>query len=275
MDLVNIGEFARETRLSPKALRLYDELGLLPPARVDPDSGYRWYSNDQVERARLVARLRRIGLSLRQIRDITRLCPDEAAAAITARWTEIESDHVARRELASLLVDQLRGMRTEMYDIALRDMPARKLLCLNRHAHSDQLMDIGKGFIAKFREMPGGTPRLDGIAGAPFVIYYGEVSQDSDGPIEWCWPVPDGRAGAIASTLPDLTLRTESPHREAYIHLDSAIGAERHWPSILESLTAWGAEQGHQPSGGIRQIFINKGRAEAEGPACDFAVSLR
>ena len=56
MGLWSIGEFAAATRLSPKALRLYDELGLLPPARVDPDSGYRWYAEDQVERARLVAK---------------------------------------------------------------------------------------------------------------------------------------------------------------------------------------------------------------------------
>ncbi len=41
MDQTSIGEFARRSRLSAKALRLYDELGLLPPARVDEDSGYR------------------------------------------------------------------------------------------------------------------------------------------------------------------------------------------------------------------------------------------
>jgi DNA-binding transcriptional MerR regulator len=40
---MSIGEFAGRSRLSAKALRLYDELRLLPPARVDPDSGHRWY----------------------------------------------------------------------------------------------------------------------------------------------------------------------------------------------------------------------------------------
>ena len=38
-----IGPFAAASRLSPRALRLYDENGLLAPARVDPDSGYRYY----------------------------------------------------------------------------------------------------------------------------------------------------------------------------------------------------------------------------------------
>ena len=44
MGLLTIGAFAKASRLSPKALRLYDELGLLPPARVDPMTGYRLYS---------------------------------------------------------------------------------------------------------------------------------------------------------------------------------------------------------------------------------------
>jgi len=55
---MSIGEFARRSRLSPKALRLYDELGLLPPARVEDDSGYRFYEVGQLEQARLVAALR-------------------------------------------------------------------------------------------------------------------------------------------------------------------------------------------------------------------------
>jgi hypothetical protein len=47
MTLLSIGEFARLSRLSAKALRRYDQLGLLKPARVDPDSGYRWYAAGQ------------------------------------------------------------------------------------------------------------------------------------------------------------------------------------------------------------------------------------
>ena len=62
MGLTGIGESARLSRLSPKALHLYDELGLLPPARVDLDSGYRWYACGQLDQARLVASLRQIGV---------------------------------------------------------------------------------------------------------------------------------------------------------------------------------------------------------------------
>ena len=63
-----IGEFASASQLSQKALRLYAENALLPPAWVDPDSGYRYYRPDQLREATLIALLRRTGMSLADIR---------------------------------------------------------------------------------------------------------------------------------------------------------------------------------------------------------------
>ena len=72
MALMSSGEFARTSGLTRKALRLYDELGLLTPTRVDPQSGYRFYAPAQLEQARLVAWLRRLGMPLAEIRSIER-----------------------------------------------------------------------------------------------------------------------------------------------------------------------------------------------------------
>jgi protein phosphatase len=59
-DLLSIGAFSRVTRLSQKALRLYGSLDLLPPAWIDPDSGYRYYRSAQVRDARLILPLRSV-----------------------------------------------------------------------------------------------------------------------------------------------------------------------------------------------------------------------
>ncbi|HVV09124.1 MerR family transcriptional regulator [Amycolatopsis sp.] len=107
MELLTIGAFARAARLSPKALRLYDELGLLRPAVVDPSSGYRRYHPDQLEQARLVAWLRRLGMPLARIRTVCALTAPEAAEQIAAFWREIEADTAARGRLASFLVQHL------------------------------------------------------------------------------------------------------------------------------------------------------------------------
>ncbi|MEU7595257.1 MerR family transcriptional regulator [Streptomyces sp. NPDC039022] len=106
--LLGIGAFARAARLSPKALRLYDELGLLPPAHVDPANGYRRYAPAQLERARLVAWLRRLGMPLARIRDVCELAAGPAAEAVSAYWAQTEADTAARRELAAFLVDHLK-----------------------------------------------------------------------------------------------------------------------------------------------------------------------
>ena len=58
----SIGETARASGLSVSALRFYDRAGVLVPAVVDPANGYRWYSQPQVDQARLVAGLRRVGM---------------------------------------------------------------------------------------------------------------------------------------------------------------------------------------------------------------------
>ncbi|MFE8947962.1 MerR family transcriptional regulator [Streptomyces sp. NPDC007856] len=64
----SIGEMARDSGLRVSALRFYDRAGVLIPAWVDPVSGYRWYEPEQLEEARLLARLRRAGMPLADIR---------------------------------------------------------------------------------------------------------------------------------------------------------------------------------------------------------------
>ncbi len=67
-EMRSIGETARDCGLSVSALRFYDRAGVLVPAWVDPVSGYRWYAPGQLDEARLLARLRRTGMPLADIR---------------------------------------------------------------------------------------------------------------------------------------------------------------------------------------------------------------
>ena len=146
MGLVSIGEFSRLSRLSPKALRLYDDLGLLVPDHVDAATGYRWYADTQLDQARVVALLRRIGVPLAQIRDMLALDPASAAEQIRDYWARTETEHAAQRELAGYLVDRLDGKKPTMYEVAVRDIPARSLLSLMRHLHQDEVMQMGREF---------------------------------------------------------------------------------------------------------------------------------
>ena len=110
MRLMSIGDAARASGLSAKALRLYDETGLLPPAEVDPVTGYRWYAAEQLDRARLVARLRLAGMPLARIRVVADLAGRSrraAAAELTSWWRQVEADTVSARALVADLVAEL------------------------------------------------------------------------------------------------------------------------------------------------------------------------
>ncbi len=278
---VSIGEFARRSRLSVKALRLYDELGVLVPARVDEASGYRYYDVAQLDAARLVAMLRQLGLPLAAIKELLVCDPADAAERITAHWQEAEAAHGARRDLADYLVNRLSGKRPVMNEVGTREMPERSLLCLKRNVDEQGAWALGKEFIAILRDRP--LPRMAGREGAVFSIYWGEVSADSDGPVEWCKPVPAAEANALASQYPELSLRAEPAHREAYVAMSAGPGGipAVQWQLASEALQAWAHEHGLNPEGldlkpedlGVRITYLwSRPVTDASFPDCDFAV---
>jgi len=67
---LTIGEFARLTHLTVKALRHYHDVGLLEPARIDGSSGYRRYDSTQVAAAQLVKRLRELDMPLPDVKAV-------------------------------------------------------------------------------------------------------------------------------------------------------------------------------------------------------------
>jgi DNA-binding transcriptional MerR regulator len=273
--MLSIGEFARRSRLSPKALRLYDELGILPPARVDPDNGYRWYEPDQLESARRVAIMRKVGLPLDLVRQVLAADPLGAVALVKTYWLHADDEHRHRGELAGYLVDRLHGRSPIMYEVTSRWIPERAVLCMERHVASQQeVWDLGKEFLGYFRERP--TPLREGREGAPFLVYHGEVSADSDGPVEFCRPISDDGAEATAAQYPELKLRAEPAHEEAVVHLgpDPQEGAS--WEMVFESLYTWASEHGREPSNlGMRLTYLVAPPRRAESvPDVDVAVPL-
>jgi DNA-binding transcriptional MerR regulator len=86
-----IGDFARATHLSVKTLRHYHHVGLLVPAEIDPDSGYRRYASDQIPTAQVIRRFRDLDMPLEQIGDVLN-APDLGAR------NELIATHLDRLE---------------------------------------------------------------------------------------------------------------------------------------------------------------------------------
>jgi DNA-binding transcriptional MerR regulator len=244
VDEMGIGEFASRSRLSARALRIYDELGLLPPARVDEDSGYRFYEPGQLKQARLIAALRQLHFPLAEIQAILPLEPVDAAERVRQFWAATESKHSSLRALATYLIDELSGKRPVMYEVNTREIPERSLLCVKRNVTGEKAAwAFGKEFIALLRHYK--LPSIEGRAGAFFQIFWGEVSEDSDGPIEWCRPVPEDEAEALAARCPELTLRSEPAHGEAFVRIGDGQIDGADWQVVGRSLEAWSDQHQH------------------------------
>ncbi|MER5638578.1 MerR family transcriptional regulator [Kitasatospora sp. NPDC002227] len=99
----SIGEMARASGLSVSALRFYDGAGVFGPARVDDRTGYRWYAEEQLPAARLIARLRRVGLPLAEIAVVLTAPPPQAHRVLDTHLRRLEDGLAdARAELSTV-----------------------------------------------------------------------------------------------------------------------------------------------------------------------------
>ncbi len=128
--MLKIGEFAKLGQVSPKALRLYDERGLLRPAWTDRFTGYRYYAQEQLARLHGILALKDLGFSLEQIGELLAgdLAPEALADMLRARQDALRR-HIAaeqarlRRVRARLRrLEAVSGQR-RAYEVILQPLP--------------------------------------------------------------------------------------------------------------------------------------------------------
>ncbi|WBO65672.1 MerR family transcriptional regulator [Streptomyces camelliae] len=279
-DLLTIGAFAARARLSAKALRLYDRLGLLAPAHVDEASGYRYYRADQVERARLVALLRQLDMPLARIADVVGAeGGDEAAERLGAYWADVEHRVAGQRTLAEYLRGRLSGRSSEMYGkfvVETVDVPAQLVITESRHTLADELPTWIGGSLER---LTSGARECGGVTGAPFVVYHAEVSMESDGPAEACVPVADEAAARAwaerAGRAWETRVRREPAARLAFTRITKAQVAHPQILAAFEAVEQWMSGRGLTAAGPCREIyFADWDAAGPQDPVCDIAFPV-
>ena len=106
--LLSIGEFAAATQLSLKALRLYDDQGLMRPATIDPDSGYRYYRHDQIAAGRLIRLLREMDLPLAAVADVISSPASETEIVLRRHAQDLEQQFARQRRAFRAALAHLR-----------------------------------------------------------------------------------------------------------------------------------------------------------------------
>lgn len=261
--LLTIGEFARRTGLSIRALRLYDRIGLLRPAEVVADTGYRRYVSRQLYAGRLIALLRRLDMPLTEIAEIVGAPGPEAAERLGDYWSGVERRLAAQRDLADRLVRNLAGETPapdDHWPVNVRDVPEQHVVSELRYVTAADLRWVREAT----ERLTALADRTGGPAGPRFVVFHGEVTEDADGPVEVCVPV-----------RPEAAVRVEPAHREAYIRVVAGHFEVPQILSVYDAVGRWVRDHGHTAVAPPREVY---GYAESLGPddpVCDVAVPFR
>lgn len=266
---LTIGAFARRSRLSTKAVRLYESAGVLAPASVDEVTGYRRYRESQLREARFVRMLRRLDMPLATVAVVVAAPRSERDGLIELYWTAVRERHIHQLELADHLLRTLSGGKDSypMYDIRTRDVPEQTMLTEQSHVTADALPAWITRALDRQRTA---LDAVGGAVGAPIVKYHGEVNEDSDGPVEALSPIDPARVGDVA-----LPTRVEPAHREAYATITKA---QVRYPDILsayDAVESWIAANGERIVGSPREVYFTDFAAAApDDPVVDIAFVI-
>lgn len=249
MNRVPIGRFSKMTRLSVKALRLYDEIGLLRPAHVDASSGYRYYDLGQANRAEAVRILRSVDMPLDEIRAVLEADNPELVHKQLLAHRERLAERLANQErmLAYLesIIQREEGLMP--YEVTVIEEPP-VLVAATRMQTSYQRIgaDIAEGFGTLVHGMgkAGQVP-----SGAPLIVYHDVIDEQTDGEIEICVPVAEaiGGDGDVYSRELEGGPMATTLHRGPYEQISPAY----------HTITGWVSEHGHEIAGPPREIYLN------------------
>jgi len=202
--MYTIGEFSKITGLTIKTLRFYHERGLLVPAYVNDQTGYRHYDVRQIDKARVIAQLRALEFTLEQIADILAASDDEAdildflerqRSALETKMREYRGivqslDQLIRQEKEARMA--VHNSTFQVEEKTLAPLLIAGVRMKGRYQHCGQgFSKIGKAFWRS-------------ISGPCFLLHYDNEYKEGDADFEACMPLKKGKdvAGIAVRELP-------------------------------------------------------------------------
>lgn len=250
--MYTIGQFSRMCQVSAKALRHYEKLGLLIPARVDKSNQYRYYSHEQVDSAKAILFMKDLGIPLKTIK------------TIIEQGSDPELIEVVLQEHRASLLQQLEILNHRLVRLGWwkRSMEAREMN--NPQSYDIRLQSVTETLVYSDRKVLTDIHRelpqlirglLDEIAatgsicaGAPILLYYDNFCDGSFDPqkidVEVAWPVADEN---IANNKLPAIQSASCAYVGPYDGLENAYGA----------VFTWLNENGYKAHFPTREVYIN------------------
>jgi DNA-binding transcriptional MerR regulator/effector-binding domain-containing protein len=222
---VSIGDFARATHLSVKALRHYQEEDLLAPAEVDPDSGYRRYDLAQIPTAQVIRRLRDLDMPLEDIRGVLRATDLAERGELISRHLRRLEDELSRTKSAVESLRDLLEHPEPNLPVEHRSVPPMRVAAISARVTT---AGLGPWFNGAFGELYATLSAQDvALAGDAGGVFANALFSDEDGQATVYLPVDTpfraaGRVGPLE--LPPVELAVIA-HSGPHDNIDRAYGA--------------------------------------------------
>ena len=241
-----IGRFSNACRLSVKALRHYDDVGLLKPAFIDPGTGYRYYGTEQARDAVLIAMLRSLDMPLATIGSMLHADSDVLRRLLEAERSRIASE-VAKQQQALDSIERIaREGNLVPYSIGIRVETDHRLATMHCKTSADRMVEDSSELMYRLFDKlarAGAEQRepcmcinqaADKTGG---IIVHACVGFATENTLDERIEVLDVPGGPVAWLL----------HIGAYEELGIAYHA----------LSAWAQERGHEQRDDLREIYVN------------------
>lgn len=264
--MFSIGEFSKLGRVTVDTLRHYDALGLLKPAKVDPFTGYRYYSAKQLLSLNRIIALKEIGFSLEEIARILqeKLTSDQLRGMLKAQLVQAETDIQSAQSRRGRLIARLN------YLILEDDMPAYEVTL---KPVEQQTIAAIREIVPAVEQMPERCSEMfDTIArwmsdnhlpfGPSLTIYHNESYTHENIDTECAFIIPDPTAAKKAEPCERIEVRQLSavPLAASTIVTDGFYKKVDGLKPAYDAIAQWIEENSYQIAGAPRELFYGSAK---------------
>lgn len=255
-----IGRFSKSCRLTIKALRHYDDIGILKPAYVDATTGYRYYQQDQARTAVLIGMLRSLDIPIPSIKNLLSVSGDELQHILDQERQRALQKMQKQQQILDSINRLVREGELTPYEIGIREEPAYMVSRLSCQSTLDRLLEDGSAVIYKLYDILQARQR--GFVD-PVMCINEDPDENEVVTIHACIgiepPYPDLTPAEVVD-MPGGPVAWLT-HRGSYNELGIAY----------HSLFAWIQDHGYQQRAAMREIYRNN---PAETDECDLITEV-
>lgn len=246
--MYTIGQFSKICKVTTKALRHYEKIGLITPARVGQDNQYRYYTREQVHLIKNISFMKELDIPLKTIKRMLASLDDqeqlkymlEEHKKILLSQLDLYNSRLVKLSWWQKTLEAREMLENKNYDIRIREiqeMPVRSI--------RKQLTSFPADLPPLLRSLLKEIEEAGGVcAGPPVLLYYDEEFNPAKVDVEVAWPVPDGNL--VTRVLPAVRAAT-CMHVGPYDGLNDAY----------EALFAWINQNGYRALTPMREVSYN------------------